>query len=59
MFIEGNKAIQLYCYKSTKSPPDYELTLTYIDKDLEKIAINEGQEIERKKILEESSDYDL
>ena len=59
-FVDGNRTITIKC-TSNNNPTSlsYLLLLTYIDEDIDKIANEEGLEIERQKVLEQSSEYDI
>jgi len=59
-FVDGNRTITIKC-TSDNHPTrlSYLLLLTYTDEDIDKIANEEGLEIERQKVLEQSSEYDI
>ena len=60
IYSNNDRYIQLECHDNFNEPwTIYELILEYIDSNLEKLAYKEQRELENKKILEESSDYDL
>ena len=60
IYPDNDRNIQLECHESFLEPRIiYTLSLEYIDSNLEKLAYKEQRELENKKILEESSDYDL
>ena len=60
IYSNNDRYIQLECNDNFHEPwTIYELSIEYIDSDLEKLAYKERIELENKKILEESSDYDL
>lgn len=55
-FKDGNRKITLRCDERSKS---YGLSLNYMDLKLSKKADEEEQEIKRKRLNEESGDYDI
>ena len=60
IYSNNDRYIQLECNDNFHEPwTIYLLSIEYIDSDLEKLAYKERIELENKKILEESSDYDL
>ena len=58
-YTDDNRSIYLHCYHSVSSGFWYDLELTYLDSDLDKLEDKEYDYLVDKKILEESSDYDL
>ena len=60
IYNDNDRYIQVECHDNFAEPwTIYTLKLEYIDSDLEKLGYKERKELENKKILEESSDYDL
>ena len=58
-YTDGIRSIHLRCYQTVSSSIYYDLELTYLDSDLDKLEDKEYDYLVDKKILEESSDYDL
>jgi hypothetical protein len=58
-YTDGNRSIYLHCYQTVGSNIYYDLQLIYRDSDLDKLEDKEYDYLVDKKILEESSDYDL
>jgi len=58
-YADDNRSIYLRCYQTINSNIYYDIELTYLDSDLDKLEDKEYDYLVDKKILEESSDYDL
>jgi hypothetical protein len=58
-YTDKNRYIHLSCRHKASSIYSYELSLKYVDTYLEDLEDIEYTELKNKKILEESSDYDL